>query len=383
MPPCGFLIKFKTIILSSLRTKPIHRDFNPVDFLYKDEKMEIYDNYDELNDLPKIRNMPEERRVNPWRRKTSKDKRAALVKERASLQEQKDDVGEYTFSYDASRHERQWILDSLGFFYEMQWFADILRLVKGGKEASVYQCIAAKDSPVEGKYIAAKVYRPRRFRNLRNDYIYREGREELDDAGNPIIREKMIKALMQRSNYGREVMHTSWLEHEYKTMQILHAAGVDIPKPYASGSNAILMDFVGSADMAAPTLSQVELDRVEAQLIFERVIHNIEVMLKHERVHADLSAYNILYWEGEINIIDFPQAISPFNNQSAYLIFKRDIRRICEYFGRQGVSTEFRSLVDSLWEKNNFPKIPGFNLGMLDDEDEDDRAYWEDINDQM
>ena len=93
---------------------------------------------------------------------------------------------------------------------------------------------------------------------MRNDYIYREGREELDDSGNPIIREKMIKAINQRSSFGRQLMHTSWLEHEYKTMQILHAAGVDIPKPFASGSNAILMGFIGDAEMAAPTLNQVE-----------------------------------------------------------------------------------------------------------------------------
>ncbi|NIT56687.1 MAG: serine protein kinase RIO, partial [Aliifodinibius sp.] len=76
----------------------------------------------------------------------------------------------------------------------------------------------------------------------------------------------------------------------------------------------------------------VDLERDEAQLLFDRVIHNVELMLKHNRVHADLSAYNILYWEGEIILIDFPQAISPVNNQSAYLIFKRDMLRICEYF---------------------------------------------------
>jgi RIO kinase 1 len=135
--------------------------------------------------------------------------------------------------------------------------------------------------------------------------------------------------------------------------------------------------------MAAPTLSQVSLDRVEAQSLFERVIHNIEIMLKHERVHADLSAYNILYWEGEISLIDFPQAISPFNNQSAYLIFKRDVRRICEYFERQGIITDYEALAESLWQKNKYPKIPEFSLGVLDDDDEGDRAYWENIKDQQ
>lgn len=345
--------------------------------------MEYNDYFDELDNLPKIKNMPEERPAKLRRRKQKKGKTAANLEMYASLEEQKDNVEEYSFSYDASRHERQWIIDSLGVFYEMQWFADILRLVKGGKEASVYQCLAAVDSPTDGKFVAAKVYRPRRFRNLRNDHIYREGREELNDSGTPIVREKMIKAINQRSTFGREVMHTSWLEHEFKTMQILHGAGVDIPKPYASGPNAILMDFVGNADLAAPTLNQVDLDPTEAQQLFQRVIHNVEIMLKHERVHADLSAYNILYWEGEIKLIDFPQAISPHENQSAYLIFRRDLKRICEYFSQQGVLADSEKLSKSLWEVNNFRQIPKFSLSVLDEEDEQDRAYWENLKDKI
>jgi RIO kinase 1 len=361
----------------------IHREKNPVDLIIKDKKMENYDNFDELEGLPRIKNMPDGRHPKPWRKTQRKEQQIAQLEIQTSLQDQKDDFGDYVFSYDASRHERVWIMDSLGLFFEMQWFADVLRLVKGGKEASVYQCIASRDSPIEGNYIAAKVYRPRRFRNLRNDYIYREGREELDDAGNPIIREKMMKAINQRSNYGREVMHTSWLEHEYKTMQILHADGVDIPKPYASGPNAILLDFVGDSEMAAATLNQVNLDRVEAQELFERVIHNIEIMLTHERVHADLSAYNILYWKGEIKLIDFPQAISPFDNQSAFLIFKRDLRRICDYFGRQGVIIDYEDLAERLWNINEFRQIPELNLGFLDEEDGADRAYWDELKDDF
>jgi RIO kinase 1 len=281
-----------------------------VDFIFKDQfTMNYYDDIDELEGLPRIKNMPAFRPSQPWRGPVKQKKKLSQSEMLASLKEQKDNVGEYEFTYDASRHERDWIVNSLGLFYEMQWFADILRLVKGGKEASVYQCLASSVYPVEGRFIAAKVYRPRRFRNLRKDHIYREGREDLDDSGNVIVKDKMLKAIRQRSEYGRKVMHTSWLEHEYKTMQILHAAGADIPKPYASGNNAILMDFIGNAEMAAPTLNTVDLDQIEARLLFERVVHNIEILLTNELVHADLSAFNILYWEGEIMLIDFPQAI--------------------------------------------------------------------------
>lgn len=338
--------------------------------------MEYFEDYEGIEDLPRIKNMPVMRPRKAWKIKPGR-KVEQQEKDLELFLEQRDELRDYSFSYEASRHERQWILDSLGVFHDMQWFSDLIRLVKGGKEASVYQCIAGPDSPVDGKYIAAKVYRPRRFRNLRNDHLYREGRAELDASGIPIIREKMVKAIQQKSDYGREVMHQSWLEHEFNTMKLLQSAGGDIPVPYASGENAILMDFIGDADGAAPTLNTVELEGHEARTLFERILFNIELMLTKERVHADLSAYNILYWKGEITLIDFPQSISPHENKSAYLIFQRDMRRICEYFARQGVEADHHELSAKLWQTFDLRQIPKFSLDFLDEEDESDREYWD------
>jgi RIO kinase 1 len=268
-------------------------------------------------------------------------------------------------------------MDSLGLFFETQWFADVARLVKGGKEASVYQCLTSPASPAEEKYLAAKVYRPRRFRNLRQDHIYREGRAEFDDSGNEIIDGGVLKAIRQRTDYGRQVMHTSWLEHEFDTLKMIHDAGADVPRPYARGNNAILMEFIGEGDMAAPTLNAVELDQVEARILFERVLFNIEIMLANERVHADLSAFNILYWQGDIVLIDFPQAISPFENRNAYSIFKRDLRRVCEYFTRQGVEVKDHELARKLWQFHKYRLTPEIHPSLLDEEDEQDREYWD------
>lgn len=337
--------------------------------------MEYYEDYEDFADLPNIKNMPDTR---PFRAKkvNPKIKNNSRRDDLAIYTEQSDEIKEYNFSYDASRHEREWIVNSLSTFHDMQWFSDILRLVKGGKEASVYQCLPGLNTSIEGSFLAAKVYRPRQFRNLRNDHLYREGRAEFDESGLPIVKDKMVKAIRQKSDYGREIMHTSWLEHEYRTMQILHAAGADVPAPYATGNNAILMEFIGDELGAAPTLSSVRLDHQEAKLLFERVMFNVELMLAHEKVHADLSAFNILYWEGEITLIDFPQAISPIENQSAYIIFERDMRRICEYFIRQGVKANFQEITPKLWQTYKFLRIPKFNLEYLNEEDEADREYW-------
>jgi RIO kinase 1 len=334
--------------------------------------MVFYEDYDDFEGLPRIKNMSIDRSSRPWKSKpmakgSSKDDQIA---------EQMDEIRKYNFTYEASRHERAWILDSLGIFHDLQWFTDIIRLVKGGKEATVYQCLASPESAVKGSYLAAKVYRPRRFRNLRKDHIYREGRSELDEEGILIFKEKMIKAIQQRSDYGREVMHASWLEHEFKTMKILQAAGADIPVPYASGNNAILMDFIGDEWGAAPTLNSVELGTSKARMMFDRIIFNVEILLANGRVHADLSAYNVLYWEGDIVLIDFPQAISPHENKSAFIIFERDMRRICEYFIGQGLNINYQELAQKLWQTYEYRQIPEFSLDNFDEESEADREYW-------
>ena len=83
---------------------------------------------------------------------------------RASLAEE-DETG-LTLSYNATRHERAWISQALGLYFAQGLLTDVLRLAKGGKEAKVYLCTAS-DNLAEG-LVAAKIYRPRRFRNRTN-----------------------------------------------------------------------------------------------------------------------------------------------------------------------------------------------------------------------
>jgi RIO kinase 1 len=296
-----------------------------------------------------------------------------------ALASQQDGARAFTFSYHASRHERQWILESLGGFYEGQWLSDVLRQVKGGKEASVYQC-ASGVMANRAEFLAAKVFRPRQFRQLKKDHIYREGRIVLDADGNEVLDDGMIHAMHKRSVYGLQVLHVSWIEHEYQALVDLHAAGADVPEPYARGDNAVLMSYIGDAEMPAPILNSIELDPLEARRLFYRVLHNIEIMLSRGRVHADLSAYNILYWDGKITLIDFPQVIRPQDNRNAFRIFERDVTRVCEYFSRQGLRLNPRKLAADLWTANHYRLTPEVHPRLLDDEDEADRAYWQSVS---
>ena len=242
-----------------------------------------------------------------------------------------------------------WILNYLGPFYDDKHIIDVLRRVKGGKEATVYCCAAHPNTGLE--LIAAKVYRPRMFRNLRNDARYRQGRQILDDQGKAVRDQRRLRAVKKGTKVGQELQHISWLQHEFQTMQRLYDAGADIPQPLAHSNNVILMEYIGEATTPAPTLNQVTLAADEAPLLFKRLIHNVELMLARQQVHGDLSAYNVLYWQGNFKIIDFPQTIDPYLNPDAFAIFKRDVERLCQYFARYGVMSDPAKLVSDLWSR--------------------------------
>ena len=220
--------------------------------------------------------------------------------------------------------------------------------MKSGKEASVYQCQAG--SAVARELVAAKVYRPWSLRNMKKDGVYRQGRADLDDEGRQVIDHGMLHAIEKKTEYGRELLHQSWIAYEYRTMQALRAAGADVPEPYVMANNAILMGFAGDRGGCAPELNEVHLEQGEAKVLFERVLRNIDILLSLDKIHGDLSAYNILYWKGTISLIDFPQVVSPRENRSAFAIFERDVTRVCQYFGRQGVRADPKQLAKEMWE---------------------------------
>ena len=257
----------------------------------------------------------------------------------------------FNITYKPARYEAIWLRTSLEPFFAQALIEDVLALVKGGKEANVYLCKATQHLPVA--YIAAKVYRPRQFRNLRNDKMYREGRELLNSSGLTIKDRdnREMRAIRNKTSFGAELTHISWLMHEYVTLQRLHALGAAVPLPIGVGENAILMAFIGDQGRPAPVLHGLPLSRDEATPLFAEVVRNIELMLQHGMIHGDLSAYNILYWEQKVTLIDFPQVTLSETNHNAYRIFQRDVRRVCEYFTQQGVKTNAAKLAEDLWNR--------------------------------
>lgn len=289
------------------------------------------------------------------RRRDRRSRRPRQVSEeiRAQFTNVNDNVSDFVPSYAAAldplHHERQWLIDSVGSFYRDNLIEDVTRMVKGGKEANVYCCPAGPTTGVA--LIAAKLYRPRMLRHLRNDALYKEGRLLLDSDGKEAKGDREARAIRKKTRFGQNLSILNWIMHEYNAHRTLYQAGVDVPRPIAHRGNTILMAYIGDEWVAAPTLNEIRLDAAEARPLFERVVENIRLMLSQHYVHGDLSAYNILYWEKRIHIIDFPQLVDARKNGNALMLLERDVQRVCQYFGRSGVESDPDLLVGRLWQE--------------------------------
>lgn len=230
---------------------------------------------------------------------------------------------------------------ALDYFFAEGMLREVLYTVKSGKEATVYCCEAQPS--MGGELLAAKVYRPRNNRGFKNDAIYQEGRV--------ILEGHVRRAVENKSRFGREAQFAIWVNYEYETLRALYKAGADIPRPLARTDNAILMEYLGDRQQAAPALQHVELSRGEMLRVFDRLMRNVELWLAHNYIHADLSAYNVLYWQDQVRVIDFPQAVDPRFNPNALALLTRDIENICRYAARSGLERDARRIVQQLWRR--------------------------------
>ncbi len=226
-------------------------------------------------------------------------------------------------------------------FIDRALITEVLHPVKSGKEATVYCCKAHPKTGVE--YLAAKLYRPSERRSFKNDAVYQEGRWRREN--------RLTRAYRTKTAFGREVQFAAWVQHEWETIRALYRAGVAVPKPFAAGDDAILMEFFGDRGVPASPLHQVRLSEEDAQAVVDRLLADVERMLSRNVIHGDLSAFNVLYRKPHVRIIDFPQAVDPRFNSSAFMLLTRDIENVAAYGARSGVRVAAVRLAAELWER--------------------------------
>jgi RIO kinase 1 len=226
-------------------------------------------------------------------------------------------------------------------FLDDSLILEVLEVVKSGKEATVFRCRAA---PSTGqKYFAVKVYRPMERRNFRNDSTYQQGRVILSSRGR--------RAYNKRTDFGLQVQYGLWVNAEYETQKMLYEAGADVPRPYRCNGSAIVMEWLGE-EVAAPQLRHVKPSRDEAHAMHQTLLANIELMLRQNLIHSDLSPFNILHLGGtNVKIIDFPQAVDARTSPHATMLLHRDVENVCRFFEKFGVQSNPSRFADDLWRR--------------------------------
>ena len=190
--------------------------------------------------------------------------------------------------------------------------------VSTGKEANVFH--ATDDS---GRAKALKIYRiaTATFRNIA---VYIEGDprfKRVKKATKPTI--------------------VAWAQKEYKNLVRMDDAGVRVPIPERVLDNVLVMEYVGDETRPAPALRDVDLDDPAA--VYQDVVPNLRAIRKAELVHADMSEYNLLWWEGRVVVIDVGQAVT-LDHPRAEEWFRRDVANVARFFKRLRVDVSMASI---------------------------------------
>jgi RIO kinase 1 len=197
-----------------------------------------------------------------------------------------------------------------------------------------------------GGLLAAKIYSLQIPAHYRTRNLYADGRRRMY---RPDPRaERAIKA---KGRFGRQLVFSDWVGQEYANLKVLHHAGADVPRPLHHCSGGILMDYIGDATRPAPMLVGTEPTPAEARRLFDQAMRNIALFLAKDRVHGDLSPYNMLLWRDRLVIIDLPQMVHARWNDEALSVLRRDIENVVKFFGRYGVKASATDLALDLWSR--------------------------------
>ncbi|KAK2722880.1 serine/threonine-protein kinase RIO1-like isoform X2 [Artemia franciscana] len=190
--------------------------------------------------------------------------------------------------------------------------------VSTGKEANVYH---ATDK--NGRDLALKIYKTSilvfkdRDKYVTGEFRFRHG----------------------YSRHNPRKMVRTWAEKEMRNLSRLFQEGLLCPEPLLLRSHVLLMTFIGKEGWPAPLLKDVDISESKARELYrDMVIMMRQMYNKCHLVHADLSEFNILYFNGKAYVIDVSQSVE-HDHPSALEFLRKDATNITDFFHKKGVST--------------------------------------------
>lgn len=219
-----------------------------------------------------------------------------------------------------------------------------LGVLKTGKEAQV--SLVERTGDDGSCLLARKRYLPRtvahkgeleamgvqRASQFRHDVTYREGRQ--------FRKSRDRRAVERMTAHGKALLQDRWTNHEHDVMRVLWAAGARVPYPVAFAEDRFDMEYVGDRHGAAPTLARLRPRGPLLGDVWDQLVANLRIVVGAGYAHGDLSAYNLLWWEGELWVIDLPQAVDIAANPMGLDFLQRDAANICAWFARQGLERD-------------------------------------------
>lgn len=190
--------------------------------------------------------------------------------------------------------------------------------ISTGKEANVYHASAR-----DGREYAIKIYKTSilvfkdRDKYVSGEFRFRHGY----CRHNP---RKMVR---------------TWAEKEMRNLVRLQNSELPVPTPILLRSHVLVMSFCGRNGWPAPKLKDVEMTTEKARELYRDCIIMIWKMYNKCRlVHADLSEFNLLYYDGQIIIIDVSQSVE-HDHPHAFEFLRKDCTNISEFFRKKEVAT--------------------------------------------
>jgi RIO kinase 1 len=208
----------------------------------------------------------------------------------------------------------------------------VIRDIKSGKEATVFLIETG------GKSRCLKVYN-RLSMATKADNVYLSGKWFKE----PSVRKSITKG----NKFSQDLLKKLWVKREFYLLKKLFQKGANLPEVFDYNSNSIMMEYLGTLNLVAPLIKDIDLSPSLAKSTFNEIVKSIKIFLENGIVHADLSEFNILWWQNKPFIIDFPQAVDIRSNPNYKILLKRDIENVVSFFNKW-ISTDKEKVITDI-----------------------------------
>lgn len=230
------------------------------------------------------------------------------------------------------------LASALAYYARERLIDSYLGPLRPGKEAQIHCCLRPDGSPAILKHLT-----PITERGFRADAAYGTGTTHVGSRDH--------RALRAGSRYGQMCKQGLWTRNEFCNLRRLAEIGLRVPEVLGMTSSTVLTTMVGSPEAPAPQLRDAGITRSIAARLCPAICADIERLLAHDLVHADLSPYNILWHDDQHWIIDTPQMVRASRSTDAGELFARDCRAILGFLCRRGADIHPETWANDTWER--------------------------------